>query len=149
MNVRKLLALSWKERALLAEAAAALTVTRTALLVVPFRQLVSRTLRRSAPPLPGLGSTAATGRDEPGTAKRVGWALQVAGAHLPFASSCLVRALAGKRMLDRRRVACSVVLGVRDPGTGFAAHAWLRAGELIVAGEAEAADYAEMARFDY
>jgi hypothetical protein len=132
MNLRKLLALSWKDRALLLEAAAALTAMRAALLLVPFRR---------------LSAGAATGRADPGTAKRVGWALQVAGAHLPFASSCLVRALAGKLMLDRRRVACSIVLGVRDPGADFAAHAWLRAGELIVAGEAGAAGYAEMTRF--
>jgi hypothetical protein len=147
MNLHKVLALSWRDRALLLEAVAALTVTRAALLVVPFRKLVRRALRRSAPPLPGLGAAPTTGRADPGTAKRVGWALQVTAAHLPFGSSCLVRALAGKLMLDRRGVPCLVVLGVRAPGADFGAHAWLRAGELIVSGEAEAPDYSELARF--
>ncbi len=136
-RLRKLLALSWTDRALLLEAALALTATRAALAVIPFRQLVS-----------WLGLEEGTaGSVDLQVAQKVGWALAVAGNHLPLGSSCLCRAVAGKLMLDRRHVPCAVVLGVRGPGRDFAAHAWLRAGDLIVSGAGTAADYAELARF--
>ena len=110
---------------------------RAAMAIAPFRHVVR-----------WLGTTeAASVSADSAAAKRVGWALAVAAGRLPLGSSCLVRAIARKLMLDRRGIPCTVVLGVRAPAKDFAAHAWLHAGDLIVSGAGGATDYSELARF--
>jgi hypothetical protein len=71
-------------------------------------------------------------------ATQVAWAVDAAACRLPFDSTCLMRALAGAWMLRRRRIPATVYLGAaRDPddATAMIAHAWLRVGPAIVAGE--------------
>jgi hypothetical protein len=46
---------------------------------------------------------------------------------LPWDSRCLMRSLVLLRMLARRGVVCSLVIGVR-PGETFEAHAWIEHG---------------------
>ena len=43
---------------------------------------------------------------------------------LPFDSRCLMRSLVLLRMLARRGIVCTLVIGVRS-GDGFEAHAWI------------------------
>lgn len=46
--------------------------------------------------------------------------------------TCLAQALAGRLMLRRRGLASSLSLGARDGDDGFAFHAWLRSGGVLL-----------------
>lgn len=65
--------------------------------------------------------------------------------------TCLMLAMAGKRVLNRRGLANTLVLGVRpDGGAGedpFGAHAWLRAGPHVVVGMQERAGHIPVASY--
>jgi hypothetical protein len=127
--LRRVASLSGADRRLLLEAAAALLWARGSLLLMPFARLAARlgvpraeTLRESSP-----GQSA--------EAVRVRWALGAVARRLPWDSSCLVRALAGRRMLARRGVPCTLYLGVRRTGGSLEAHAWLRCGNGYISGD--------------
>jgi hypothetical protein len=66
----------------------------------------------------------------------------------PRQATCLVRAVAGHRMLARRGVTSAVVLGVRtDAQAALAAHGWLRVGEHVVIGARERPGHRPLAQF--
>lgn len=51
-------------------------------------------------------------------------------------SQCLVQAIAAMYMLHRRKIDCTLYLGMAKEKQGdLAAHAWLRSGNMIVTGE--------------
>lgn len=85
------------------------------------------------------------------TLRRVTWAVEGASAYLPWKSTCLMNALAGKRLLRRRGIASTVYLGARRdhdaPQTRLAAHAWLRVGSRVILGADQAAEYHPVAWF--
>ena len=55
--------------------------------------------------------------------------------HLPWECKCLVQAISGKMMLGRKRIPSTLYLGVAKEGNGdLNAHAWLRAGDIIILG---------------
>jgi hypothetical protein len=58
---------------------------------------------------------------------RLGYAVSQVLRLLPTESACLMRSLVLMRLLSRRGLACSVVLGV-SAGSEFAAHAWVEHG---------------------
>lgn len=65
---------------------------------------------------------------------------------LPWTSTCLVRALAGRMLMAHRRMRGGRVrLGVRREGDGLAAHAWLIFGPVVVLGDGVAEDYMPLA----
>lgn len=81
-----------------------------------------------------------------GIARRLGRACRV----LPWEPSCLVRALALKRLLDRRGMAGTRVrVGVRRQNGDFSAHAWLEC-EGVLVGDAPdtVAEYELLTGFD-
>jgi hypothetical protein len=59
--------------------------------------------------------------------RRLGYAVSQVLRLLPTESVCLMRSLVLMRLLARRGLACSVVLGV-SAGSEFAAHAWVEHG---------------------
>lgn len=63
----------------------------------------------------------------------VRWAVRAAARRLPWHPVCLPQALTAQWMLRRRGVPSTLYLGV-DPGSRYDAHAWVRAGRLIVTG---------------
>jgi hypothetical protein len=67
----------------------------------------------------------------------------------PHAATCLVRALAGQRMLTRRGIPSALVLGLRTTSAGgeLGAHGWLRVGETVVIGAHERAGHHPIAHF--
>lgn len=71
-----------------------------------------------------------------------------AAARLPWHSTCLVRALAGRLMLMRRGVPSTLVLGVTKDQGDLLAHAWLVARDGVVCGGREASAYSPLASFD-
>lgn len=81
----------------------------------------------------------------PACARRVAqvrWAIPRVAARLPWRGDCLVQALAARAWLEGEGIATSLELGAAvDPAQGFAAHAWLRAGDEAVTG-GDSGDYA-------
>ena len=117
-----------RKRLLLLEAAVCLAVSRLAIAALPFRWL-SGALRQQQGEAP---------RDEEAAVaqcERVTWALQQLRRRAPWSGNCLAQALAGKYMLRRRGIPSTLHLGVaKDQATDLEAHAWLRSGDVVVAG---------------
>lgn len=120
------------DRLVLLEAALALLLANAAVHALPFRVL-ARFLGRhaQATPIEPLGER---GR----AARRVRWAITSAGSRVPWRPLCLAQAVAAKAMLGRRGVPNTLYLGVvTGEPDGLAAHAWVRAGRLVVTGAGE------------
>jgi hypothetical protein len=65
-------------------------------------------------------------------------AIHIASRHTPWESKCLARAIAGMRMLERRRISSTLYLGTAKDGEGnLIAHAWLRSGAHYITGAEE------------
>ncbi len=71
--------------------------------------------------------------------------LQRVARHLPWPTTCLVRAVAGRLLLRRRGIPSTIRLGVNKTGAGLAAHAWLIVGDAIVLGGEISPDYRAIA----
>lgn len=140
----KFFALPLPEQLDLAEAVLCLGAARLFLLV-PFRWLI----RLIGRPQAGASCPAAVlGIDESSTASAVRRAILRVAERLPWQSSCLVRALAGRMMLTRRRLPSVLQLGVRaGHATELSAHAWLKCGEIDVVGVETAAEFTPIAAF--
>ena len=134
----RLRALSGADRWLLLRAAWWLAVARFMLAVMPFSRLVERL---SAPGKHGPASP------DPDFPRRVGRAVSIAAAHVPWRSDCFPQTLAARRLLRRRGYATTIHLGVERVGdAGLAGHAWLTCGETVVTGGAELDRYTELHR---
>lgn len=81
-------------------------------------------------------------------AERVSWAVNVAGRHAPWKSTCLIEAVAAKLALRRRGIPSTLYLGAgRDENQKICYHAWVRIGENIVAGGPINKSYVVVATF--
>jgi hypothetical protein len=122
-----------------AEAAAALCLAQVLTRVTPAALTLGR-----------VDHTGADGRPRSGTrdtrAAAIGVALSQAAARLPWNSTCLVRAVAGRLMLSRRGIPAALVVGVRKEAAALDAHAWLECEDGFVCGES-ADDYVRLATF--
>lgn len=79
-------------------------------------------------------------------AHRIGSLVAAAAAHAPWRSDCYPQALTGRTLLAVRRIPHAVCFGVRRDGETLVAHAWIRAGDLVVTG-GNGQSYTEVARF--
>jgi hypothetical protein len=129
-------------RVLLLEAALCLAVARLALAVLPFRWVMRvLSLRQGEDPAEHDASTVAQ-------EQRVAWALERIRRRAPWSGRCLARALAGRHMLRRRGVACTLHLGVaKDGAAQIEAHAWLSSGDFVVAGGEDLGRFTLLATF--
>lgn len=130
-----------RHRVMVIEAIVALTTARLALLILPFAWIAraagaveggrpdDRPLRATADPL-SLG---------------VRGALRAAARRLPWRTTCLARAMAGRLMLAWRGRPSTLVLGVASDDKGFAAHAWLMSGDGYVCGGRDARRFRPLA----
>jgi hypothetical protein len=124
-QARKFLALSWRERWLLARAVVMVGSMRLALWLLPYRIL--------APLLERLASAARPAR-RPQDVDHVAWAVSAAARSIPRAT-CLTQALAARQLLARCGEPSDLHIGVaQDAERGIAAHAWLAAGGRVVIG---------------
>lgn len=93
---------------------------------------------RTAPKL-GIQSqeTGTESRDsEVARIQQITKAIRVASRLTPWKSTCMVRAVAGLRMLEKRGIESTLYMGVaRDNKGRMAAHAWLRSGAYYVSGD--------------
>lgn len=87
-------------------------------------------------PRKGCGAVSERPLPSRALAARVAWAVDRA-ARFVARPTCLVRAMAGQRLLAIKGYGSSISVGVRGAGAaGFEAHAWLCAGDSIVLGDA-------------
>lgn len=121
-TIRRGLALGRDDRALVAEAAVQLWMMRLGLWILPFRWFYT------PPPVAPV----------PGPAPdRIARAV-ARGARLVPSPTCLVRALAARRLLAHHGHASRLRLGVARPAEGrFEAHAWLECCGVTVVGGGE------------
>ncbi|WP_420489291.1 lasso peptide biosynthesis B2 protein [Neobacillus niacini] len=69
------------------------------------------------------------------TLKFISSAIHIMSRYTWWESQCLVKAIAGMKMLDRRQIESTLYLGVAKDETGkMIAHAWLRCGSYYVSG---------------
>ncbi len=67
--------------------------------------------------------------------KNVANAIRIMSNYTFWESQCLVKAIAGMKMLERRHIDCTLYLGTaRDEKGSMIAHAWLRSGNFYVSG---------------
>lgn len=86
-------------------------------------------------PRKGCGTISDLPPPPPALAGRVAWAVDRA-ARFVVRPTCLVRAMAGQRLLRMKGHGSAISVGIRNSGeTGFEAHAWLCAGDAIVLGD--------------
>lgn len=94
----------------------------------------------------GQGDQAGVDREpaDPGV-RAVASAIRRGAWRLPFESTCLIRAIAGRLMLRRRGTPSSLVIGVAVRDGRPSAHAWLTASGGVVCGGSEAAEFSPIA----
>lgn len=63
-------------------------------------------------------------------------AIEIMSKYTFWDSKCLVRAIAGMKMLARRQIECTLYLGTaKDDSGNMIAHAWLQSGPYYVTGK--------------
>jgi Transglutaminase-like superfamily len=142
--LRRLRLLSWRERWMIAQAAAMLAVVRIALRLLPFRVIARALGLRS-----GVPAGTADAVDAPRAAV-IGAGVRRAANNLPWESTCLVQALAATILLRLSGLDGTLYLGATKDGgvrSSFSAHAWLCCGEVVVTGEAERRRHTAIASF--
>lgn len=138
-------------RALALEAAAELVRARLVTLL-PARVYTSEFGEMAPPDATPAGSDPAPAEAE--RAAVIGRMVEQVAPAMPFRALCLQQAIAVRRMLRRRGVPATVMLGVSrnaadraEPRKGTAAHAWVAVGGRVVNGNADLERYAVVARF--
>lgn len=99
-----------------------------------------QTLRPFAKVAPSLGqhmeeTSIADNVLDRATIRNISSAIQVMSKYTPWQSQCMVRAIAGMRMLSRRGYESTLYFGTgKDESGQFIAHAWLRSGAYYISG---------------
>lgn len=80
--------------------------------------------------------------------KHIASAIDIMSNHTFWESKCLVRAIAGMKMLKRRDIESTLYLGTsKDELTKMIAHAWLRSGRFYVTGKEGMERFTVVAKF--
>ncbi|MGG0237759.1 lasso peptide biosynthesis B2 protein [Bacillus rhizoplanae] len=75
-------------------------------------------------------------------------AIHILSRHTFWESQCLVRAIAGMKMLERRQIESTLYLGTaKDEHGKMVAHAWLRSGPFYVTGAEEMERFTVVSKF--
>ncbi|MBF0549397.1 MAG: lasso peptide biosynthesis B2 protein [Deltaproteobacteria bacterium] len=141
-RVRKFATWSRNEQFILIEASLFLGLARLAIMVLPFRRIA-----------PYLGqhmavSSEAIDQENLTELRSIARAIDTASRHLPWECKCLTQAMAARVMLRRRRIPCTLYLGLaKDQNRNLQAHAWVRSGRLILTGRNGMEAYTVVATF--
>ena len=80
--------------------------------------------------------------------KNIKHAISIVSKYTLWESTCMVRAIAGMKMLERRRIESTIYLGIsRDENGKMIAHAWLRSGQFYITGAEEMARFNVVGKF--
>lgn len=87
-------------------------------------------------------------RDHHEMLQKVSHAIAVMSRHTWWESKCLVMAIAGMKMLERRNVESTLYMGMaRNEDGKMTAHAWLRSGSFFVSGAEGMERFTVVAKF--
>ena len=139
----KFFSLSTKEKLLLFEALIVLAFMRAAIFIFPFRYIASFL---GQPERFGESSEIQKGEKLFST-KTIGWSVSTVARYTPWKSTCLAQAFSGKWMLRQRGIKSTIFIGVLPLQNELKAHAWLKAGDLILTGEREMEPYHVISTF--
>lgn len=138
---------SIREFGLILETTLALVLSRAALALLSFGALVrwSGRIQDSAASDPRVTNPASGPCSRSLNVARV---IERVARHLPFETTCLVRALACTAMLRRRAIPSSLVLGLRhgQEELGLEAHAWIDVGGRTILGAEADLPYSPVCR---
>lgn len=82
------------------------------------------------------------------TLLKVSHAINTMGRYTSWESKCLVKAIAGMKMLERRHIDSTLYLGTaKDENGKLIAHAWLRSGSLYITGSEEMGTFTVVSKF--
>lgn len=80
--------------------------------------------------------------------KNISAAIQIMSPYTFWESQCLVKAIAGQKMLKWRHIDSTLYLGTaKDKNGDFIAHAWLRSGSFYVSGSEGMEKFTVVAKF--
>lgn len=80
--------------------------------------------------------------------KNISNAIHHMSAYTFWESQCLVKAIAGMKMLERRKIDSTLYLGTgKDEKGRLSAHAWLRSGQFYVSGAEEMSGFTIVGTF--
>ena len=80
--------------------------------------------------------------------KHISEAIHIMSKYTIWESQCLVKAIAGMKMLQRRQIESTLYLGTARDDTGqMIAHAWLRSGPFYISGSEGMERFAVVAKF--
>jgi hypothetical protein len=80
--------------------------------------------------------------------KNIKHSISIVSKYTLWKSTCMVRAIAGMKMLERRRIESTIYLGIsRDENGKMIAHAWLRSGQFYITGAEEMARFNVVGKF--
>jgi hypothetical protein len=102
---------------------------------------------------PSLGThmTETTTLDNPNQRENIRFvseAIHIMSRYTFWESMCLVKAIAGMKMLQRRQIESTLYLGTtRDKEGKMIAHAWLRSGSYFISGAEEKDKFTVVAKF--
>lgn len=86
--------------------------------------------------------------DHKASIKHIARAVHIMSRYTWWESMCLVKAIAGMKMLERRGIESTLYLGTaRDEAGNMIAHAWLRSGPYYISGAEEMNKFAVVATF--
>ena len=136
----KFFRLGWRGKLLFCEALLLHLVVGLVLKVVPFRRIPSlfnsQQSAVSSQQAPIGSQQSAVSSQQIVTIENIRVAVQRAGAVSPWRNRCLVSSLAGRVMLNRRKILSQLSLGVAKNAAGTTvAHAWLMSGDLEITGK--------------
>ena len=95
-----------------------------------------------------MQETSMTQLENKETLKNVSEAIHVMSKYTFWESQCLVKAIAGMKMLQRRQIESTLYLGTaKDENGQFIAHAWLRSGPFYISGKEGMERFAVVAKF--
>ena len=132
-KIRKFLALDGEEKRLFVEAYIVLGYVRVTTMVLPFKNILKE-MEFSTESKTSSFLEAEKSR----SAQMIGQAIGTAAAHTPWKSTCLLQALAAKKMLQRRGIPGTFYLGVSKEKTVMEhveAHAWSQCGKNVITGK--------------
>ncbi len=136
-QLRKFFACPFEDRRLLVQAAVLLTVVRLLLALLPMPRLqviLARIARMRAMPTHAP--------------QRILWAATVASRYVPWANTCLMRALVVHGWFQQCGFPTTLCIGVTKDQGRLKAHAWIESeGQVVLGGEVALAPYITLATY--
>ncbi|WP_274650396.1 lasso peptide biosynthesis B2 protein [Paenibacillus humicola] len=140
-KLKKFLALPADRKRLMAEAFVFLGVARV-MKALPFSRIAPYLGMRMAE------TPAVHDPSDEAVIRQISQSIRVMSRHTFWESQCMVKAIAAKKMLERRGIPSTLYLGTARDGKGsMIAHAWLRSGAFYVTGAEEMRMFTTVAVF--